>query len=62
MPANIINTVFPVAQGFDSLPKEVIPPASPGAGTNNFHPAGTEANTQAPGLGIPVQVPSFTRT
>ena len=29
---------------------------------NNFHPAGVEPNTQAPGVGVPVQVPSFTRT
>lgn len=62
MPQNIINTVFPVAQGFDSLPAEIIPPFSPGAGANNFHPAGVEANAQAPGVGLPVQVPSFVKT
>ena len=62
MPHNIINTVFPVIQGFDSLPAEIIPPFSPGAGAHNFHPAGTEASVQAPGLGLPVQVPSFTKT
>jgi hypothetical protein len=62
MPQNLINTVFPVAQGFDSVPKDARPPFSPGAGSNNAHPAGVEANTQAPGIGLPTQVPSFTRT
>lgn len=62
MPQNLINTVFPVTQGFDSVPTEVHPPFSPGSGANNFHPVGVEANSLAPGVGLAVQVPSFTRT
>jgi hypothetical protein len=55
MPQNIIDTVFPVTQGFDSVPKEVRPPASPGAGTNEFFPV-TEGQTLAPGIGVPAEV------
>ena len=60
MPQNIINPVFPVTQG--ALAPNVTDPHSPGPGANNSHPAGVEANTQAPGVGLPVQVPPFTRT
>jgi hypothetical protein len=59
MPQNIINTVFPVYQGFDSVPTEVRPPLSPGAGINEVHPAGVEAGTAAPGVGTALNVPAF---
>ena len=59
MPENIINTVFPVRQGFDSVPAEVRPPFSPGAGINEVHPVGVEANAGAPGVGTAVNVPAF---
>jgi len=59
MPENIINTVFPVRQGFDSVPREVKPPFSPGAGINEVHPVGIEANAGAPGVGTAVNVPAF---
>lgn len=56
MPGNIINTVFPVYQGFDSVPATVAPPYSPGAGENEVHPAGEEGNVLAPGRGLPTEV------
>jgi hypothetical protein len=59
MPQNIINTVFPVLQG--ALAPNVTDPPSPGPAANNFHPAGVEPGAQAPGVGLPVQVPSFTK-
>lgn len=59
MPQNIINTVFPVLQGFDSVPQEVRPPFSPGAGIGEVHPVGVEANAAAPGVGTAVNVPAF---
>lgn len=62
MPQNIIDTVFPVRQGFDSVPADVRPPKSPGAGANNVHPAGVEPNQQAPGRGVPAQIPPLTRS
>ncbi len=58
MPQNIINTVFPVNQGFDSVPTEVRPPFSPGAGINEVHPVGVEAGDAAPGLGVAFEKPS----
>lgn len=57
MPQNIINTVFPVTQ--EALAPNVTDPPSPGPGANNFHPAGLEVNTEAPGLGVATQSPSF---
>ena len=60
MPQNIINPVFPATQG--AIAPNVTDPFSPGPGANNLHPAVVEANAQAPGVGLPVQVPSFTRT
>ena len=59
MPGNIINTVFPVTQGFDSVPTEVRPPFSPGAGINETHPVGVEAGDLAPGVGVAVDSPTF---
>lgn len=56
MPGNIIDIVFPVVQGEGSVPKEVRPPQSPGAGVNEVHPVGTEAQTLAPGVGVPTEV------
>jgi hypothetical protein len=53
---NIINTVFPVVQGFDSVPAEVRPPKSPGAGINEVHPVGVEAQDLAPGIGVATEV------
>lgn len=53
--ANIINTVFPVYQGFDSLPAEVKPPFSPGPGINEFQPV-TDAGNNAPGFGLAIEV------
>ena len=58
MPQNIINPVFPNTQGFDSVPTEVRPPFSPGAGVNNTHPVGVEAGSVAPGLGTAKNSPS----
>jgi hypothetical protein len=58
MPQNIINTVFPVRQGFDTVPTEVHPPFSPGAGINEVHPVGVEAGSVAPGLGTAINNPS----
>jgi hypothetical protein len=55
MPSNIIDTVFPVAQGFDSVPTEVHPPFSPGAGTNNENESVVKAGEEAPGVGVPAQ-------
>jgi len=57
MPQNIIDTVFPVTQG--ALAPNVTDPFSPGPGTNNEHPAGVEAGSQAPGTGVAAQSPSF---
>jgi hypothetical protein len=62
MPQNIINTVFPVYQGFDSVPTEVRPPFSPGPGVKNTHPVGVEAGDVAPGLGTAADSPSEGRT
>ena len=62
MPQNIINTVFPVNQGFDSVPTEVRPPFSPGPGVRNTHPVGVEAGDVAPGVGTAVDSPSEGRT
>lgn len=62
MPQNIINTVFPVNQGFDSLAAEVKPPFSPGAGIDNVHPVGVEAGDVAPGVGLAAENPSFKET
>lgn len=62
MPQNIIDTVFPVTQGALgslTLAPNVTEPFSPGPGANNAHPVGVEANTQAPGLGVAAQSPSF---
>ena len=58
MPQNIINTIFPVRQGFDSVPTEVRPPFSPGPGVNEVHPVGVEAGDVAPGLGTASDNPS----
>ena len=60
MPQNIIDTVFPVTQG--ALAPNVTDPFSPGPGVSNFHPAGVEANAEAPGLGVAAQSPSFKET
>ena len=60
MPQNIINTVFPVTQGFDSVPAEVRPPYSPGAGINDVNESVVKAGEEAPGVGVPSQ--SFKRT
>jgi len=57
MPQNIIDTVFPVRQG--ALAPNVTDPRSPGPGANNAHPAGVEAGSEAPGLGVARQSPSF---
>jgi hypothetical protein len=57
MPENIIDTIFPVTQ--ETLAPNVTNPFSPGPDANNFHPAGVEANTKAPGLSIAAQSPSF---
>lgn len=54
----IINTIFPVTQGFDTVPVNAIPPFSPGGGTNNEHPVGVEANQVAPGVGVATSTPS----
>ena len=54
---NIIDTVFPITQG--ALAPNVTDPFSPGPGANNFHPAGVEANAEAPGLGVAAQSPLF---
>jgi hypothetical protein len=65
MPQNIIDTVFPATQGAPgslTLAPNVTDPFSPGPGANNAHPAGVEANTQAPGLGVAAQSPSFGET
>jgi hypothetical protein len=51
---DIINTVFPVFQGFPSTVGK--PPFSPGAGINEAHPVGTEAGDLAPGAGVPIDV------
>jgi hypothetical protein len=59
MPQNIINTVFPVYQGFDSVPTEVKQPSSPGPGINEVHPVGVEAGDVAPGIGTAANVPAF---
>jgi hypothetical protein len=59
MPQNIINPVFPNLQGFDSVPTEVRPPSSPGAGINETHPVGVEAGDLAPGVGTAVNHPAF---
>lgn len=58
MPQNIINTVFPVNQGFDSVPTEVRPPFSPGPGVGEIHPVGVEAGDVAPGVGTASDNPS----
>jgi hypothetical protein len=58
MPQNIINTIFPVRQGFDSVPTEVRPPFSPGPGVSEVHPVGVEAGSVAPGLGTASDNPS----
>lgn len=58
----IVNTVFPVTQGFDTVPAMVAPPFSPGGGVNNTHPAGTEANIAAPGVGVTRSSPSPARS
>ena len=55
---SIINTIFPVNQGFDTVPTEVRPPFSPGAGIDNVHPVGVEAGDIAPGGGVAVERPS----
>jgi hypothetical protein len=55
---SIINTIFPVRQGFDTVPTEVRPPFSPGAGINEVHPVGVEASNVAPGVGVTVEKPS----
>ena len=55
---SIINTIFPVNQGFDTVPAEVRPPFSPGAGINEVHPVGVEAGNVAPGVGVAVERPS----
>jgi hypothetical protein len=55
---SIINTIFPVRQGFDTVPAEVRPPFSPGASINEVHPVGVEAGDVAPGVGIAVEKPS----
>jgi len=57
MPQNIIDTVFPVTQG--ALAPNVTDPFSPGPGANNTHPVGVEAGSEAPGLGVAAQSPSF---
>lgn len=62
MPDNIVNTVFPVYQGFDSVPATVAPPYSPGPGTSEVHPAGVQANDLAPGVGLPTEVRASTLT
>jgi hypothetical protein len=62
MSTTIVNTIFPVTQGFDSVPADVRPPYSPGAGANNSHPAGVEAGTEAPGLGLAAQSPPLSRS
>jgi hypothetical protein len=53
---NIINTVFPVTQGFDSVAKDARPSFSPGAGINEVHPVGVEAQELAPGLGVTTEI------
>ena len=58
MPQNIVNTIFPVRQGFDSVPTEVRPPFSPGPGINEVHPVGVEAGSVAPGVGTAFDKPS----
>ena len=58
MPQNIINTIFPVNQGFDTVPVEVHPPFSPGPGINEVHPVGVEAGDVAPGLGTALDNPT----
>ena len=58
MPTVIPNTIFPVTQGFGTVPVLAAPPFSPGGGTNNEHPAGVEANLTAPGTGVPTSSPS----
>jgi hypothetical protein len=55
---SIINTIFPVNQGFDTVPVEVRPPFSPGPGINEIHPVGVEAGNVAPGVGVAVDKPS----
>jgi hypothetical protein len=62
MSQNIINTVFPVNQGFDSVPTEVRPPFSPGPGINEVHPVGVEAGDVAPGLGTAANNPAKNST
>lgn len=57
MPQNIIDTVFPVAQG--ALAPNVTDPFSPGPGTSNTRANGTNAGDEAPGLGVAAQSPSF---
>lgn len=56
MPDNIINTVFPVRQGFDSVPTEVRAPAFPGTGgVNDQNSDLVKGNEFAPGLGVPAE-------
>ena len=55
---SIINTIFPVNQGFDTVPTEVRPPFSPGPGIDEIHPVGVEAGDFAPGVGVAVEKPS----
>ena len=60
MPQNIIDTVFPVAQG--ALAPNVTDPFSPGPGTNNKLPNGVNAGDEAPGQGVATQSPNFKTT
>lgn len=50
---SIINTIFPVKQGFDTVPSEVKPPYSPGPGVPSYGAGEVDAGDVAPGLGVP---------
>ena len=50
---SIINTIFPVRQGFDSVPTEVRPPFSPGPGVPSRNGGEVDAGREAPGVGVP---------
>ena len=49
---NIVDTVFQVIQGLDSVPR-MTPPPPP---TNEVFPVGMEGQTLAPGIGVAKEV------
>lgn len=52
MPGNVINTVFPVIQGFDSVPRKLPPNPQP----SEVFPLGVEGQELAPGVGVATEV------